>query len=312
MSESPQVNTIANWYGSDRMVAERIAAELKWYPWVGIPCCGGVGILRFLKARSGLCADLHCHLINMCRVAGDPILGPKMYRALRRKILHPVELELAQERCVARERAVVSTQFFGENAPQQTEPDLEWAIDYALCSWMGQGGRSGEAKEFNGGMSFRWDAAGGSSAKRFHNWVASLPTWRRLMRGFEFVCMDVFDFLAKLKKDDPKRCLYIDPPWYEAGLKYRHPFTDREHIKLRTSLETFSETRVAIRYGDHPFIRKLYADDRWTIVTHSSRDQQNQEKGEILVLNGPSFVNANGATSENQSSVETTVPNLGD
>lgn len=213
-----KVKAVANWFGSDRMVAAAIAHQLKSCVRVDIPFAGGMSIVPYLECRQILANDLHRHVINLCRVIQDPQLGPALYRKLRRYVLHPDHLVVAQARCRMRETAFESAPglLFGVN-PRKAEtdlptPDLWWAEDYFVATWMGQGGRSGTKNEFNGCLSFRRDAGGGSSAVRFANAGWSIPAWRRAFRKTEFCAIDAFDFIREVKPEDGHG-LYVDAPW---------------------------------------------------------------------------------------------------
>lgn len=94
---------IANWYGSNRMLAAHVGAELAGCAWVGVVFGGGMCEVPHIAARSILVNDKHRHVINLARVAKHKTQGPKLYRALRRFAFHPDELADAQARCLERE-----------------------------------------------------------------------------------------------------------------------------------------------------------------------------------------------------------------
>jgi DNA adenine methylase len=311
----PRVTALNQWYGADRMVVERIGRELAGCAWVGVPCGGGMGVLHVLTARSVLVGDVHRHMINMSRVIRDDSLRAQLKEKLRLTLFHPDELAAAQRNCRAREARWLNPTgtLFGAGGPAvgrpaagiddahrrsgSDEPDLAWAFDYFVCSWMGQGGRAGTRQEFDGCQSVRYDAGGGGSAKRFRSMIESLDAWGKITAPCEFVVRDVFDFLTKCH-DRPGHGIYIDPPWKGDGdgdgLLYKFPFTDADHRRLARAVARFEQTRVVVRYGDHPLIRELYPavgrGGEWRYVERVGRDQTNQDKPELLIINGPSMV----------------------
>lgn len=87
-----------------------------------------------------------------------------------------------------------------------------------------------------------------------------------------------------------------DPPWVGAGRNYLHAFTEQDHIDLQSALKRFESTTVVVRYGDDPFVRKLY--DGWLIIDASSRDQCNAVKGEVWIINKPTTQQEKGCRHE--------------
>jgi len=273
------------------MLAPRVGSELTGCEWVGVPFAGGMCELRYIKARSVLVSDLHRHVINLARVVAHPLLGPKLYRRLRRTAFHPDELAAAQERCLRREdRTGGLGDLFSNDSSirRHDDPDLDWAVDYFTAVWMARGGNAGTDGEFRGGLSLRWDAGGGDSNTRFRSAAASLAPWRRVMRRCNFVTEDVFDFLARVK-DRKGNGLYIDSPWPSAGDGYRHKFTTADQRRLAKEVSRFSDTRVVIRFGVHPLIEELYPRDHWNWQVQTSRSQANGDVPEALIINGPSY-----------------------
>jgi hypothetical protein len=153
---------------------------------------------------------------------------------------------------------------------------------------MGRGGKAGSKGEFNQGLSVRWEAGGGDSATRFRSAVESLTEWSEALLPWNFQVLDAFEFLDKCK-DRPRHGLYVDAPWPDAGDKYTHRFDERQQRKLAGALGAYRETRVVIRYGDHPLIRELYPESEWTWLRQASRKQSNDECEEVLIINGPSY-----------------------
>jgi site-specific DNA-adenine methylase len=257
------ITALVPWYGSNRLLAHKVGEQLVTCHWVGVPFAGSMTEIRHMSARTILVNDLHTHLIHLAQTVSDPIKGPQVYRRLRRLIFHPHTLREAQVIC------------------KEVSPDeIEWAVAYFVVSWMSRNGSAGTKSELSSSLATRWNATGGDSAKRFANAVAGLPEWRRLMRKCSFVCMDAFEFLKKVKDQDD--CgVYCDPPFPGPGDKYKHTFSEKEHIQLSDTLGKFQRARIVCRFHDHPLIRKLYAD--WTWIELEGRDQHNSTTPEVLL-----------------------------
>jgi site-specific DNA-adenine methylase len=99
----------------------------------------------------------------------------------------------------------------------------------------------------------------------------------------------VFEFLVRCE-DSPGHGIYCDPPFPGPGDRYKHQFSEDSHRMLAQKLATFTKTRVVCRFYDHPLIRELYPEERWTWVRLKGRDQANNgDKQELLLINGPSY-----------------------
>jgi DNA adenine methylase len=288
----PKTSTLANWYGSDRLVVDLVGALLAGCEWVGIPFAGGMGVVARLDARTIAVNDLHRHVINLGRVAGSRTLGPQLYRRLKRLPLHPDTLLVAQDQCRLRETHGddPDTLFASGQPDPRFEPeraDLQWAVDFAVCSWMGHGGRAGTGGEFDGGLSYRFTAGGGGSGVRYVSFVRSLLEWRRILREgrVEFNTLHWVRFLAKCR-DEVGHGYYVDAPWPEAGDDYKHPFTFDDQRTLAMRLGGLRKSRVVVRFGDHPLIRELYPEGPfWTWIRQQGRNQANKPVDEVLILN---------------------------
>jgi transcriptional regulator with GAF, ATPase, and Fis domain len=101
-----ETTALVPWYGSNRILAKHVGAELAGCKWLGVPFAGSCCELLYCDARTIVVNDLHRHLCNLVRVVADPKLGPALYRKLRRVVLHPDLLAQAQERCAIREEPV--------------------------------------------------------------------------------------------------------------------------------------------------------------------------------------------------------------
>jgi DNA adenine methylase len=279
--EAPTTTALAPWFGSNRMLAHSVAEELSGCRWVGVPFAGGMSELFHIKANTIVACDLHRHVINLANVVKSDELRPRLIRELRRTPFHEDALDAAQERCKERE----TSGEFGD--------PLAWAVDYFVTCWMGRSSIAGIDDQFCGRLSARWNANGGDSATRFRNAARALAHWGRIMRRCSFRCLDAFEFLPKCE-DAGATGIYPDPPFPQVGRRYRHNAgsTDAEerawHIRLRDALLRFEKARVVCRFYDHPLIRELYPEPRWTWRTLKGRKQSNAEAAEVLILNGPS------------------------
>lgn len=264
------VTALVPYFGCARMVAEKIGELLSGCSWVGIPFAGGMPELAYIDARSIAVNDLHWHVINLASVVADDKLRPKMFRWLRGQAFGPPVLEEAQSYCIQVEPAALG--------------DLEAAKQYFASQWMGRSAQAGTDDEFKGGISTRWTDTGGDSNTRYRSAIRSLATFGRIMRRCNFTCMDAFDFLGKCK-DRRGHAIYADCPWPKDGDPYRHKFTESDHRKLAGVLSSFRETRVVIRYGDHPLIRELYPEHKWRWQAIEGRTSGNKAKAEVLIVN---------------------------
>ncbi len=295
VTDHPAVTGLASYFGSNRTLAPNVGVELARCNHVTIPFAGSLTEGLSIKARSLVVGDVHRDLINLFAVAADPVMGPELYRRLRRLPFHPDVLATAQRRCQALEdRRRAAAGLFGpaDVLPAGDDPTerLAWAVDYFVTSWFGQGGRSGGPAEFRGPMSVRFDAGGGDSCRRFRSAAASIPAWRRaVLSRCTFQTLDFRELLAKCR-DLLDNGVYADPPFVDEGKGYKHRFTIADHRALAARLGEFWQARVAVRYYDHPLVRELYPADRWTYLTFDGRDQHNATgKPELLILNGPSL-----------------------
>lgn len=282
------VTAIANWFGSARMVADRIEPELAGCSLVVVPFAGGMSELPYIDAAKLLVNDRHRHVINLARVIGDSVLMPKLLGRLQTRIFHPDELAAARLVCARFEQArSPAAGLFGIDPAAEiatADARLEWAEAYFIATWMSRGGNSGTRAEFRGKLSVRYSPDGGGSAQRFWGAVGGIQAWHRVLGRCEFTTDDAFDVLDKTH-DSPKVGIYCDPPWPDAGDGYANAFSVTDQRRLARKLATFKVTRVVVRFGDHPLIRELYPTPHWTWHTYPSRTQHNGEFAEVLLVN---------------------------
>lgn len=280
------VNAIASWFGTNRSLAHEVGKSLEGCNWVGVVFAGGMCEIPHITARTLMVNDLHKHLINLSRVAADPVLGPKLYRRLRRHAFHPDALEGAQDYC-RRVEAVSGesperTMLFSD--PYHVPDPLTWAECYFISAWMSRHGSAGTKSEFDTGISTRWNANGGDSAAHFHGAVRSLVGWRKTLRRANFTCLDFREFLKKCK-DEPGIGVYVDPPFPGPGDGYKHAFADKDHRDLANLLNGYSNSRIVARFYEHPMVRELYPEPGWTWrkLTGGKR-QTNEAAPEVLLV----------------------------
>lgn len=272
-----RINALAQWFGGNRMLAESVGKALGKLRWCGVPFAGGCPELPHIRTAAGVANDLHRHVINLARVIRDDALVEQLVRCLDGLLFHPDELADAQRRCREREQL----------GQIRDVPDVAWAADYFAACWMGRGGQAGKRGEFDQTLSLRWTSTGGDSAVRFRSAIESLRDWHRALRNWSFTCTGAFEFIDKVQDADAHG-LYVDAPWPDAGDDYHHAFTPEQQARLAVMLARFRRTRVVVRYGDHPLIRKLYPEPRWTWLEQSGRNQRNGVTEEVLLSNSRS------------------------
>lgn len=273
MTDTPKTTALIPWFGCARMMAERIGQHLRGYRWVGIPFAGGMPELLFVDAPTIVVNDMHRHVINLANVLRDPYMGPRLIRRLKREAFHPDVLTESQEWCKAHtERSALNNR------------DVEAARHYFIACWMGRSGNSGINDEFNGKLSTRWNSNGGDSNTRYRSAVASMNAWRRILQKCSFSTLDVFEFLDRVE-DEAKHALYCDPPFPGPGDRYKHQFSDDQHLRLAQRLGGFTNLRVVCRFYDHPLIRELYPVGRWKWHHYKSRKQSNASALEVILTN---------------------------
>lgn len=280
-----KTTAIAPWFGANRIAAKRVGEELGKLAWCGIPFCGGCPELPHIRTRGGICADLHRHIINLANVIRDEDTWVELVDRLDTTLFHPDELDAAQRRCVEREQEANGGGLFSSADFLGPTDRVPWAADYFVACWMGRGGHAGKDTEFTQGLAVRWTASGGDSAVRFRSAIESLHAWHLALKKWQFERSDCFDFLDRVK-DEAGHGLYVDAPWPDEGIEYKHKFDDDQQTKLAERLSRFKKTRVVVRYGDHSLIRFLYPESRWRWEFATTRNQKNNDVREALIVNG--------------------------
>lgn len=274
----PAIGAIAPWFGSARLLGPAVGQLLKDANWVGVPFAGSMAEIPYIRARTILVNDLHKGVITLARVVSDDVLGPKLYRRLRRHALHPDDLTESQGVC----RKMEERSDGCDSLDQETV--LRWAEHMFVASWLARSGSAGTKTEFDAKLALRWAAGGGDSAVRFQSAIRSINAWRRSLRRATFSSMDAFAFLAKCK-DLPQHAIYCDQPFPGGpGDKYKFHFTLKQTEQLSRELLRFRRARLVSRFYDHPIVRDLYPESEWTWHHIAGRKQTNDPAPEVLLV----------------------------
>jgi DNA adenine methylase len=301
-----KITALSPWFGSKRNLAPTIVSELGEHRVYWEPFCGSMAVLLNKPPTvMETVNDLHGDLINLARVVQCESLGPRFYRRLRRM---PMAEQLHRE-AAERHRA----RGYAGDGP----PDIDAAVDYFLCAWLGRNGVAG-TQSYNQGFRLRFTASGGKAATRWSSVVDSIPAWRRRLRNVMIICRDGFDLLPRIE-DDFKTSIYVDPPYFVKGAKYVHDADDTHpmlrqilgldadaplptfawHRALAVLLRRFERARVVLSYYPHPLLDELYPD--WTrreieiskaLAHQGGRGVNDVRATELLLLNGRSFANS--------------------
>lgn len=278
-----KVKQLVDRFGSNRMNAAGPARHLQGCTHVTVPFAGGMSEIPFFKANVIVVADTDRHVINLANIVKTR--RPELVALCDATLFHPDELKHAQDTMRRWEQARVSWEELDDLGLITEASRLEWAHAYYLCSWMARGGAGGTRGEFEQGLSIRWKSGGGDSVVRFRNAVEGLAEWQAIAKVCTFVVLDCFETLTECQgRDEAKNGIYCDPPWPEDGDTYKHRFTEANQRGLADVLTAFEQTRIVVRYGDHPLIRELYPETLWQWHLLDSRTQANKAKREALIV----------------------------
>lgn len=256
---------LAPWFGANRLLASVVGHELRNLQWVGIPFAGGMSELFYIKCTTLVVNDLHKHIINLAKIVQEH--GPELYRALKRYTFSQDTLDYANSYCTSIDLGLVEAE------------QIDWACQYFITCWMSRSALAGTDAEFKSKIPILWKI-GSDSNTRYRSAVKSILGWQKVVKNCNFVSTDVFDFLNNCTDGKPYG-LYLDPPFVDVGGAYKHKFDKHELLCKR--LNMFKQTRIVIRYYDHPLIRELY--HNWEIVDLLGHDQNNKSKSELLIIN---------------------------
>jgi len=227
--------------------------------------------------------DLHGDLINLARVVHDDAASVKLFERLSRTACAEPLYRSATERSRARGKCPAGSL------------DVDRAMDYFLCAWLGRNGVAGTSS-YNQGFCRRFTKNGGHTAKRFVSAVESIPSWWERLRQVTILNDDGFDLLERID-DASGIVIYLDPPYLVKGAKYIHDFDTWDHHKLAMATRRFTKTRIVISYYEHSRLAQLYPG--WTklsfnvskvMASQGKRGAKNDIRAtEVLLINGPSY-----------------------
>lgn len=281
--EQPKITGLAPWFGSYRLHAEKPAALMGNRPFVCVLFAGSMCEVRHFAATTLLVNDKHHDLINLAEVVR--LHREQLALMLVGRLFHPRVLAEAQERL---RTARATGGLWGSDVYAS---GIYRAADYFTCVWMGRSALAGTPGELNSGLALRYDAGGGDSAKRFRSAVESLAAWERTLQRCSFACEDFRAVLGRVG-DDAGVGIYADPPFPEDGDAYLYAFSERDHRDLARELGSRVNSRVVVRFHDHPWVRELYpegdgaAPGTWVYHAFGGRDQHNGEERELLLVRG--------------------------
>lgn len=306
-------------YGSARMLGREVGERLKDCTWVGIPFCGGLSELRWIKAPAIVANDLNVWAINLYQVMQTEGLHDSLKSYLGKSLFHEAELESCQQYLKSLSRTatlrdalknylepslfpkaelessrITKLIFASEMPDHRAWYRVEVAAAYFKCLWMSRAGCGLTDGELDGSFSFRWDwGSGGDSLVRYRSAVAALDDFARQFERCQFLNRDAFDFLdqCRINADKPDNGIYCDPPFPgKEGTRYLHNCgeTDAEqrlwHTRLRDVVLGFRNATVVMRFYHCELIRELYSEDQWEWSAIAGRDQHNNPKREVLLV----------------------------
>ena len=169
------ITALAPWFGAKRILAAQIVAEFGEHRTYWEPFAGSMAVLMAKPPVSmETVNDLHRDLINLACVVRDQKMGPRLYRMLRRTLMH----EDLFDESDAFMREVERTGIAGlpEGLPRKM---VERAYNFFVVSWMGRNGCAGQPSNKKGTYCARFTNKGGHAATRWHKAVSSIAAWRR-------------------------------------------------------------------------------------------------------------------------------------
>jgi site-specific DNA-adenine methylase len=276
------VTTLIPAFGGNRTNADNPGWILGKCDWIGVPFAGGMPEVPGLKARTIVVNDLHRHIINCARACRD--YAPGMIEYLEMTLFHPESLAAAQEYCKKFNLpAFVPDEDIAAEVSGFNGCHFGAAVNYFISQWMGRSGVGSTDKEFEGNISTRWTASGGDSNTRFRSATNAIADFAKEFRRCNFTCLDAFEFIDSVKDNDSVG-LYLDPPWPDLGGSYRHKFSDADQKRLADRLSVFDQTKIVLRFGDHPLIRSLYREESgWEWREATGRTQGNSKQQEVYI-----------------------------
>lgn len=279
------INALAPWFGGKRtmapMIADQVAAPGIKRVWVLF--AGSMAVeLALPEGIKIITNDKHRFIVNLASVIRDPVLGPKLYRRLRRTPFSSSVYEEARTR--------IKLGWSG----------LDESYAYFVVAWMGMNGFSGTKKELDKPFAVRYTSNGGDPAKRFKSAVESIREWSRRMRDWTILNGCGVELAEKIE-DKAGTAIYADPDYLEEGAAYKHSLSrlgatkEEGHQRLAAALNRFKQTRVVVSYYADDRLAELYPG--WNILEvdagkqlsqSSRRDAKGKTKApEVLLCNQP-------------------------
>jgi DNA adenine methylase len=239
------ITALAPWFGGKRTMAPAIVKALGHHNAFWDVFCGSMAVmLAKPPCRTEVVNDLHADLVNLARVIQDPILGPALYRRLRR-VWSSQDL-FADSLDVMR----------NSDVDDMSSPDVARAFHYFVASWQGMNGVAGTS-QYKTNYARRFSSLGGDAGARWVGAVRSIPAWRTRMERVQVLRCDGIDLCEKIE-DRGGVAVYADPPYLEKGAKYLHDFKAEDHGRLAEVLCRFKRTRVVVSYYADPRVQDLY------------------------------------------------------
>lgn len=238
----PALGGLLPYFGAKRMQAPAIVAALGEHQAYYEPFFGS-GAVLFAKpaARQEVVCDLHGGVTNLARVVQDDTQASALFdRVLRTQF----NQSLYDHACYR------TGQFGRRNFDER--PDLDAAYYYLVTAWMGRNGLAGTTRETRSGFCKRFTSNGGDPAARFRAVADSIPDWWLRLRNVTVIHGDGVEVLGRVE-DKAGTAVYLDPPYFEEGGRYRHGFAPGDHDRLAAAASRFTRTRVVVSY---------YRDDR--------------------------------------------------
>jgi DNA adenine methylase len=286
-----KIKALAPWFGGKRTLAPRIVAELGPHDRFFDPFCGSMAVLMAKPAvKLEMVNDMHGDLINLALVVRHELLGPRLFRMLRRTLFHE---ELAAQAVHELEH------WWGAHVQDPPEagigkfdaggigPDTERAYWYFVASWFARNGFGGTVGG-EIGFCLRYTDSGGDPVVRFRAAVNSIAGWRRRLESVTITRRDGFEVLDKIP-DAEGVAVYVDPPYVEKSAEYVFDFSADDHGRLREALRRFKKARVVVSYYDCDRVRELYRSWRFVdcamdkATAHGSRGSA--KSPEVLIVN---------------------------
>lgn len=278
------ITAILPYFGGKRTLAGKIVEALGPHTVYWEPFCGSLAVLLSKPAvRMETAVDLYGDLVNLARVLQARDAAEAMYAALYPMVPCNALHREAKERLAGR-----------ADRPAGTPPDVERAVDFFVCSWLGRNGCIG-TKQFNNNFCVRYTSNGGATAHRWRSAVGSIPDWHERLKGVVVLEADGIAVCERVE-DKAGTAIYADPPYLSKGASYVHDFDADDHRRLAEALRRFTRTRVVVSYYAHPRLADLY--HGWRVIElASTKALANQGRAaaargavsapEVLLVNQP-------------------------